>query len=321
MTLSPHLDGAPPGIEPRRAFGLTIAADLPLDDLAPAEPRAAPDLRIVRRPGVFAPWRNGAPLRFAFGLGETGAVDQLDWRDVGGFRVEDGLTVAYEPGPGVSDDLVTLPLLGTVMAVVLQRRRRMVLHGSAIALGGKAWVFVGDKGAGKSTTAAALVGAGRPLLTDDVVALEIGADGRLLLAPGYPQVKLTASATAGMALADAQVLPTPYAAYTKHRHALTAPFDTRPVELGGVFVLQRGAGFDLSPLTGAVAVQALMRFAYLARFGGALFEGENARTFLDWCGRVTRQASVARLEVPTGFEALKGLDAYLAKIADSDGRP
>ena len=321
MTVSSRPDGVSTGADHRRAFGLTIAADLPLDDLAAAPPDAPPDLRIVRRPGVFLPWQGGSPLRFAFGTGETRTIDQLDWRDVGGFRIEEGRTVAYEPGSGVSDDLVTLPLLGTVMAVVLQRRGRMVLHGSAVALGGKAWVFVGDKGAGKSTTAAALVSAGRPLLTDDVVALEIGADGRLLLAPGYPQVKLTDSATAGMALTDAEVLPTPYAAYTKHRHALTAPFDTRPVELGGVFVLHRGARFDLTPLAGAAAVQALMRFAYLARFGGALFEGEDARAFLDWCGRVARQASVARLEVPTGFEALKGLDAYLSTVADSGGRP
>lgn len=321
MTVSRPPDRVPSGTGPRRAFGLTIAADLTLDDLAPAEPGAAPDLMVLRRPGVFQPWEGGDPLRFAFATGGTGAIDQLDWRDVGGFRIEDGRTVAYEAGPGVSDDLVTLPLLGTVMAVVLQRRGRMVLHGSAIAIGGKAWVFVGDKGAGKSTTAAALVGSGRPLLTDDVVALEIGADGRLLLAPGYPQVKLTASATAGMALPDARVLPTPYAAYTKHRHALAAPFDTRPIELGGVFVLERGARFNLTPLAGVAAVQALMRFAYLARFGRALFEGENARTFLDWCGRVARRASVARLEVPTGFEALKGLDDYLSALPDPGGRP
>lgn len=63
-------------------------------------------------------------------------------------------------------------LFEPVLAFVLRCRGTLVLHASAVAIDGCAVLFCGEAGSGKSTNAAALVGAGHHLLSDDILALE-----------------------------------------------------------------------------------------------------------------------------------------------------
>jgi len=59
-------------------------------------------------------------------------------------------------------------LLGPILGAVLRLRQRMCLHASVMEYDGKAFAMVGNKGAGKSTTAAALLQAGARLVSDDI---------------------------------------------------------------------------------------------------------------------------------------------------------
>lgn len=81
-------------------------------------------------------------------------------------------------------------LYGTIFAYILQSRGYLVLHGSAVLVNDRAVIFSGDSGVGKSTTAAAMVAHGYPLITDDVVALRYNSVGQLVLIPGPQRVKL-----------------------------------------------------------------------------------------------------------------------------------
>ena len=53
------------------------------------------------------------------------------------------------------------------------QRKVLPLHGSAIAINGKAYAIIGDSGAGKSTLALAFLNRGYRLLTDDVIAVSL----------------------------------------------------------------------------------------------------------------------------------------------------
>jgi hypothetical protein len=86
------------------------------------------------------------------------------------------------------EDLTVL-LLGPVLSHVLRLRGTTVLHASAVAMGGKALVFVGHSGAGKSTTMAALVRQGCRFLSDDKVPLHEH-DGTFATSPGPGWAKL-----------------------------------------------------------------------------------------------------------------------------------
>ena len=78
---------------------------------------------------------------------------------------------------------VSLPyLLQAVAPKLLALRGQAVLHASAVALHGYAIAFSGMSGAGKTTTARALVAAGAQLICEDKLLIQI-AEGRTLVAP------------------------------------------------------------------------------------------------------------------------------------------
>lgn len=76
-----------------------------------------------------------------------------------------------------------------VVPRVLADQGAVVLHGSAVEIGGELAVFLGNTGAGKSTLAASLHGAGHLLLGDDAVIVTFE-DGRFHGSAVYPTLRL-----------------------------------------------------------------------------------------------------------------------------------
>ena len=70
------------------------------------------------------------------------------------------------------------------------QRKILPLHGSAIAIEGKAYAIVGESGAGKSTLAASLLSRGYKLLSDDVIPILLSEKNIPFVVPAYPQQKL-----------------------------------------------------------------------------------------------------------------------------------
>lgn len=287
------------------AFGLRIEADIALPELEPDASEGPPDVSIARglAPSILAA---DGPAAFRFEDDEA----WLSWRDVGDFRISGRDRIFYQPRPRVDEALVSLPLLGPVMGVLLERRGLLTLHGSAVALSAGVAVFLGDKGAGKSTTAAALVRAGKALLTDDIVAIDCRARPRLF--PAYPQVKLTEEANASITV-DGEAMARPHPAFEKRRLRLDAPFSHTPREPRAALVLERGARFALHPLVGAEALTALIRFSYATRFGRDLISGRAAADHLRQCAALSRNVAVRRLVVPNDLGALAELPEWLER--------
>ena len=138
-----------------RAYGLAIASDIYLAELARAGEGAPADLTIRRVAQVDLPpealstpaWHRFAP---------DGA--QFRWAEVGAFAVaRDGSRIDAAPNPGTPDALTAFPLLGPVLAEALRRRGLLVLHAGAVALAGDGIALMADKGVGKSTAVAALL--------------------------------------------------------------------------------------------------------------------------------------------------------------------
>ena len=88
--------------------------------------------------------------------------------------------VALHPIEGREPGIEVVLATGALLAYQLYRRRRLVLHASAVDLGGRALAFVGNSGMGKSTLAALMCAGGADLITDDVLAVDVS--GRQALA-------------------------------------------------------------------------------------------------------------------------------------------
>lgn len=93
----------------------------------------------------------------------------------------------YEAGSG---DATRLFLLGSAMGTALHQRGVLPLHGNGIMYKEECIIFLGRTGAGKSTLAAAFNRRGYPILSDDVCAVRTADDGKVMVSPGFPQVKL-----------------------------------------------------------------------------------------------------------------------------------
>jgi hypothetical protein len=112
-------------------------------------------------------------LRYALTETETGHLyrhpDLCEYR-----LADDKVTVhALSDGPR---ELIPLVTIGNLITLVLELKQHYVLHASAVELGGKAIALVGPSGAGKTTTAAILTTAGLPLVSDDVLRLDLDVD-------------------------------------------------------------------------------------------------------------------------------------------------
>lgn len=79
---------------------------------------------------------------------------------------------------------------GGAVAVLMALRGMAPLHASAVAIGGQAVVVCGISGAGKSSFAAALVGHGGDLISDDLSVLTFDAAGRACVLPGRTTMRL-----------------------------------------------------------------------------------------------------------------------------------
>src|SRR6185369_4316737 len=101
------------------AYNIGINSCLPLPELR-ASVEAAPDVTIRLGKIDWVP-----PIRTrvdepCFEVGEREA--HFFWAQLGKFRVRSGTEIVIDPCDGVEERMLRLPLLGTVLAVLLQMR-------------------------------------------------------------------------------------------------------------------------------------------------------------------------------------------------------
>jgi hypothetical protein len=159
------------------------------------------------------------------------------------------------PDPLTLDDTACY-LLGPVMGLVLRLQDRVCLHGSAVAVDGRAIVLVGPPGAGKSTTAAAYAHRGFRVLSDDVSVLD-DRDGNLLVHPGNPRLRLWSHSVQTLFGAP-DALPRLTPNWDKRYLDLgdnASSFQKTPLPLGAVYVLGERSESTWAPFVEPVSLQ------------------------------------------------------------------
>lgn len=295
-----------------RLFGLTLASDRPLSHfLSSGRELAALAVHWQERPGAL-PAAGGEPLFASAGGGlslyAAEGGDLLRFAEVGEFwlgadvieaRVAAGAMAAAE-----------IRLLGPVLAFWLERRGLLALHASAIAAAAGAVGFLGAHGEGKSSAAAAFLERGLPLLTDDILPLEVARE-LCLARPGYAQLRARPD-LARVVLPGAERAPL-YPGSEKCRVALGSAFYGEPLPLARLYLLARrdeGGGVEIRNLPRHEAVVEVVRHSFSPRMVAAAgLQPER----LSRIAELVRRVPVRRLLYPTGYDALSRLaDAVLA---------
>lgn len=105
------------------------------------------------------------------------------------FHVRNGNRITIATENGKPDEDILPFLMGSAFGALLQQRRTLVLHGSAIEVNGESMVFCGPSGIGKSTLAAGFQARGYRFLADDLCAIALSY-GHPSVIPGFPRLKL-----------------------------------------------------------------------------------------------------------------------------------
>ena len=177
------------------AYGISIRSDAPLPFLQTTASDAI-ELEVRNNHGPVDP-----SIRQEIGLEKNPSTpfdvgslsdgsNYVGLRGIGEILISpDGRTMACHSYPETSSESFHVYLLTLALSFALVKCGLEPLHGTAVAIDGKAAVFLGDCGLGKSTLAAAFLQAGYRLLTDDLLVLR-KVSAALLAHPGSPRIKL-----------------------------------------------------------------------------------------------------------------------------------
>lgn len=241
------------------AYGISIRSDAPL----PLPPLTAPglfEIGVHNSNGPIAPSiqeSTGMEPNPSTALDVGSLPDgshRVALRGVGEILVSaDGRSLACHRSAGPASESFNVYLLTRALSFALVKRGWEPLHATAMAIDGKAALFLGECGLGKSTLAAAFLQAGYPLLSDDLLVLH-KPHAMLLAYPGSPRIKLFPE-MARRFLGDA-VTGVPMNPYT---HKLIVPLKDRQVcahalPVGAIYALAapsevRGTDVSLSTLS------------------------------------------------------------------------
>ena len=299
------------------AFGLSIACNAPIPGLPSAADTDSPDLYVLmgddsRDEGpipesvsYLSPTRDdsGTPLLTVWT--RPGGGHRLRYCDGAEYTVDhcaSRVHVRWEAPLSSAD--AAIYLLGPVLGFVMRLRGIVPLHASAVAVGGRAIVFAGDAGMGKSTTAVAFAALGYPVLSDDVVPIVLTENG-VLAYPSHPRLTIWPESVEGL-FGSAAALPALTATYDKRYLDLVGRFrfQSTPLPIEVIYVLsgraQSPASFGVRTLKPPAALLTLVGHTY----GNYLLDGPMRASEFDCVSQVAQRIPVRELTLGAGLSEL-----------------
>ena len=170
------------------AYGLNIYSEIPFPELF--EVRAFPEPDAVLVCGEVPKLIQGESGFRSDQIMISPTEYLLHVTDVASYYVQQGKRIVIERKGEVDWDSVRLFCLSNAFAALLQQRNLIPLHCSAFLDNDELVLIMGDSGAGKSTTLAALLNRGYLPFSDDVcVPLLKEGNNELYMCSSYPMMK------------------------------------------------------------------------------------------------------------------------------------
>lgn len=277
------------------SFGLAVHSEVEVPEL-PELPVSDDEPDVIIRSGSVPPTTPRATLD-----------EEIVFHDrAGAFHIKNGREIVFDPTPGVDPALLRVLLSGRMMAYLLRQRGRLPLHASGIELGRRAVLFLGARGSGKSTTAAAFHARGHQVVTDDVGAVRVVESGQCMLRPAGPRVRLFEDSRAAFDGAG----PEGVSHWRKRLFDLNRGQQQELIQVCKIYVLEYGdhIGSERIPPVPAVAALSAHSFVEHVRMNKAALEAH-----LRDCSSVAAAVPVYRLSRPRSLAELPDLVRWVEK--------
>jgi hypothetical protein len=215
--------------------------------------------------------------------------------DTGSFEIESGGHIIAAPKDGAFPDFVRAHLLGRVLATALFHEGMLPLHGSAVQTREGVVAFLAPKFYGKSSTALAMVKAGAPLVSDDLLPIEPSLPPRAW--PGIRSLRVREDSVRALGV-EATGDATREGKVALHGNVGAMAPDT-PLPLAAIFLLApttEPLGDDVArrtPLSPTLAAAALVAHVKIGRMIGPTA----AATMLERAATVARLVPVHQLVI------------------------
>ncbi|MED3835007.1 aldolase [Peribacillus frigoritolerans] len=240
-----------------KAFGLRILSEIHLPELIGASDEGREEIEI-KMGNLSSKWNDLNKGQRKIIVSGNIVMFQIPY--LATFCIEEGKSIIVSPIIGFDIDKIRLYLLGTCMGALLIQRKKLPLHGSSVAIDGKAYAFVGQSGAGKSTLESAFIRKGYQLLSDDVIAISLSEGNIPMVEPSYPQQKLWEDSLNNFGMETAHYRPL-FERETKYSVPLHSQYYNGPLPLAGVFEISKGdcKTIELKPITGLDQFRILLK--------------------------------------------------------------
>jgi hypothetical protein len=241
-----------------RTYGLNIISELEMPELIPG----IGDADLTIRFGKVERLPEDMDKSF-HSFWATPEETCLCFQGTGAFLIRHGREIVIDPLGNVDARVLRLGILGPSLSMVLHQRGYLVLHGSAVAIGGKAISFLGNSGDGKSTMAAVLHTRGHALIADDLSVVDFDSVGQPILLPGFPQLKLWPEAVSVLG-DEPDDLHRLHPLMDKRARRTHNAFTGDTLPLHSIFVLDEGDSSTIEPIQSGHAFIELVRHSHNA---------------------------------------------------------
>lgn len=195
----------------------------------------------------------------------------LEMPGVARYLVTEGTAVTIDQNPQADQETINYFLRMTPLAALLYQRGLVAFHAAAVANDQGAVLLTGDSWTGKSTLLAALLQRGWTVLADDLAAVTIDEQGRLVVLPTYSEIALWPDTLKKLGIAS-DSLP----CCDANRYSLTLPeqFSAKTLTLRGVYCLNVHSkeSVEIDRVAENMCYRAVGSFLYNSRIADVLMD-------------------------------------------------
>jgi hypothetical protein len=236
----------------------------------------------------------------------------LHWPNIADYHIVGGDTLTIDPKT-TDEGVLKLFTEAEATGILLLQQGHFLLHASSVLINGYAYVFCGTPGAGKSTTVAAFVKAGYAPLADDMTVIGFDENRKPFVIPQGPTIKIWQNTATHLDFDQPKLSPC-FEGHDKFYCYFEGDYPTKPVPLGGIYLLHRSNRFGLSQQLpfGQVPFELIKHFPLPHQ----LLKGEYLQKHFTECLNIAKNVPIIRQKRPEGFDNLKKWVANFGRKSD-----